>query len=149
MPPVLPRGQYTSKWYGISDRLPRTWYINSNPFNSCVCRAIHDVVLKVAGDGPSVSAKYCRIEHNSRIGLYETKGVCESMDMEISQHKTRQPNAGGSMSPHVSSSIDMNGSNQSKGRKQSTQAGRLNKRNVLTNSPSKHQSDSFQSKLGS
>ena len=53
------------------------------------------------------------------------------------------------MSPHVSSSNDMNGSNQSKGRKQSTQDGKLNRRNVLTDIPSKHQSDSFQSKLGS
>ena len=72
---------------GFCDWLPRAWYVNSNPFNSCISRATHDVVLKVAREGPSLGAK-CRIEHNS---LYETKEVCESMDMEIAQLKTRQP----------------------------------------------------------
>ena len=111
VPPALSRGQYTSKWVepapltiggrvirsrsqgGFCDRLPRAWYVNSNPFDSCISRATHDVVLKVAREGPSLGAKCRRIEHNNRISLYETKGVCESMDMEIAQHKTRQQQA--------------------------------------------------------
>ena len=76
---------------GFCDRLPRAWYVNSNPFDFCISRATHDVLLKVAREGPSLGSKCRRIEHNNQISLYETKGVCESMDMEIAQHKTRQP----------------------------------------------------------
>ena len=86
------------RWTSHPEPVPRwilrqaatAWCVNSNPFDPCISRATHDVVLKVAREGQSLGAKCRRIEDNNRISLYETKG-CESMNMEIAQHKTRQP----------------------------------------------------------
>ena len=87
------------------------------------CRSVHEVVLKVARQGPSVSAKYCRIEHTNRISRFEAKGVGDNMDMEITQHKTRRNpstsskrirqrlHSEGSVSPRVSNIFDMKARN--------------------------------------
>ena len=58
------------KWTSHPEPVP-AWYVNSNPFNSGVSRATHDVVHKVAREGPSLGGR--RIEHNNLISRYETE----------------------------------------------------------------------------